>query len=66
MFKQNDQISSLLLEAISEAVVVVDNHQKIVEINASAEAIFGYSKEEQRYYIPFSVAFFWLFLRFFA
>ena len=46
MFKQNDQISSLLLEAISEAVVVVDNHQKIVEINASAEAIFGYSKEE--------------------
>ena len=46
MFKQNDQISSLLLEAISEAVVVVDNHQKIVEINASTEAIFGYSKEE--------------------
>ena len=46
MFKQNDQISSLLLEAISEAVLVVDNHQKIVEINAAAEDIFGYSKKE--------------------
>ncbi len=46
MFRQNDQISSLLLEAISEAVVVVDNHQNIVEINAAAEDIFGYSKIE--------------------
>lgn len=46
MFRQNDQISSLLLEAISEAVVVVDNHQKIVEINTATEDIFGYSKEE--------------------
>jgi PAS domain S-box-containing protein len=46
MFRQNDQISSLLLEAISEAVLVVDNHQKIVEINAAAEDIFGYSKKE--------------------
>ena len=46
MFRQNDQISSLLLEAISEAVVVIDNHQKVVEINNTAEDIFGYSKEE--------------------
>lgn len=46
MFRQNDQISSLLLEAISEAVLVVDNNQKIVEINVAGEETFGYTKKE--------------------
>jgi len=46
MFRQLDQISSILLEAITEAVIIVDDHQKIMEVNNSAMEIFGYSKEE--------------------
>lgn len=45
MFKQ-ETISSILLEAISEAVIIIDNHQKIMEVNTTAEKIFGYKKEE--------------------
>ncbi|WP_188650736.1 PAS domain-containing sensor histidine kinase [Yeosuana aromativorans] len=46
MFRQAEDISSILLEAISEAVVIVDNHQKIAQVNTAAECIFGYEKDE--------------------
>ncbi len=46
MFKDSKDIFNILFEAVSEGVIVVDNTQKIVATNASAEAMFGYSKEE--------------------
>lgn len=46
MFRQAEDISSILLEAISEAVVIVDNHQNIAQVNTAAETIFGYEKDE--------------------
>ncbi|MFH4964017.1 PAS domain S-box protein [Gaetbulibacter sp. M235] len=46
MFRQIDQISSILLEAITEAVIIVDNHQKIMEVNNSAVDMFGHSKDD--------------------
>ncbi|WP_157208164.1 PAS domain-containing sensor histidine kinase [Mariniflexile maritimum] len=46
MFKDGKDIFNILFEAVSEGVIVVDNTQKIVATNASAEAMFGYSKEE--------------------
>ena len=46
MFRQAEDISGILLEVISEAVVIVDNHQKIAQVNTAAERIFGYEKDE--------------------
>ena len=46
MFKQDQEIFNVLLETISEAVIIVDNHQRILEINTAAEGIFGYTKNE--------------------
>lgn len=46
MFPQDQEIFNLLLEMVFEGVIIVDNHQKIMEINTSSEAIFGYTKEE--------------------
>lgn len=46
MFPQDQEIFNILLASISEGVVIVDNQQNIVEINAAAEYIFGYSKDE--------------------
>jgi len=46
MFKQDQEIFNVLLETVSEAVIIVDNHQIIMEVNASAETIFGYTKKE--------------------
>ena len=46
MFLQDQEIFNILLETISEGVIIVDNHQKIMEVNASAETIFGYTKSE--------------------
>lgn len=46
MFRQFEDISNTLLETISEGVVIVDNHQKIVQVNTSTEKIFGYKNEE--------------------
>lgn len=44
MFQQDQEIFNILLESVSEAVIIVDNHQKIMEINASAEHVFQYAK----------------------
>lgn len=46
MFKQDQEIFNILLETVSEGVIIVDNHQQIMEVNSSAETIFGYSKSE--------------------
>ena len=46
MFKQDQEIFNILLETISQSVVIVDNHQIIMEINKSAEKLFGYHKNE--------------------
>ncbi|GAA4810237.1 PAS domain S-box protein [Litoribaculum gwangyangense] len=46
MFQQDQEIFNILLETVSEGVIIVDNHQHIMEVNNSAETIFGYSKKE--------------------
>ena len=44
--KQDIVVFDTLFEAVSEAVVVVDEFQKITVVNSSAEQMFGYSKDE--------------------
>lgn len=46
MFKQDHDISKVLLDAVSEGVIVVDEHQNIVETNHSANQMFGYAEGE--------------------
>ena len=46
MFQQDQEIFNILLETVLEGVIIVDNHQKIMEVNTSAETIFGYIKSE--------------------
>lgn len=46
MFYQCQNILSILLDAVSEGVIIVDVHQKIVKANESVEKIFGYDKDE--------------------
>ncbi len=44
MFEENQDIFNILFEAVSEGVIVVNEKQIIVVVNASAETIFGYEK----------------------
>ncbi len=44
MFRQDQDIFNILLGAVSEGVIVVDEHQHIVEANDAAEKMFGYAK----------------------
>ena len=46
MFKKDQDVFNILLGAVSEGVVIVDEQQKIIEANQSAETIFGYQREE--------------------
>ena len=46
MFQQNQDIFNILLGAVSEGVIIVDEQQNIVEANASAEKMFGYGEKE--------------------
>ncbi|GAA4884393.1 hypothetical protein GCM10023311_03490 [Flaviramulus aquimarinus] len=46
MFQQDQEIFNILLETVSEGVIIVDNHQKIMEVNTATKDIFGYAKEE--------------------
>ena len=46
MFKSEENIFTLLSEAISEGVVIVDEDQCIVAANASASEMFEYDKSE--------------------
>jgi len=46
MSQQDQEIFNILLGSISEGVIIVDENQNIVEINASAEVMFGYTNKE--------------------
>lgn len=46
MFRQEEDIFNILLGAVSEGVIIVDKQQKIVEANAAAAKMFGYSRDE--------------------
>jgi len=46
MFQQEQNIFKVLLGSVSEGVIVVDEHQNIVETNLSANKMFGYKNEE--------------------
>ncbi|WP_435412717.1 PAS domain S-box protein [Psychroserpens mesophilus] len=46
MLKQDQEIFNILLEAVSEGIIIVDNQQHIMEVNKTTEAIFGYKKNE--------------------
>lgn len=46
MFKQDQEIFNILLGSVSEGVIIVDEEQSIMEVNESAEQIFGYTRNE--------------------
>ena len=46
MFKQDQEIFNILLETISQGVIIVDSHQVIMEINKSAEKMFGHLNKD--------------------
>jgi len=46
MIEQDQEIFNVLLDTVSEAVVIVDDRQFIMEINGAAELVFGYGKDE--------------------
>ncbi|WP_338733434.1 PAS domain-containing sensor histidine kinase [Mangrovimonas cancribranchiae] len=46
MLQKDQDIFKVLLESISEGVIIVDDCQRIVEVNAATEKMFGYRKEE--------------------
>ena len=46
MFQQDQEIFNILLDAVSEGVFLVDEFQKIVEVNESAGIMFGYERKE--------------------
>ncbi len=46
MFRQEKDIFNILLDAVSEGVIIVNTQQKIIDVNASAATMFGYKREE--------------------
>ena len=46
MFPQDQEIFNILLETVSEGVIILDSQQIIMEVNKSAETIFAYPKDE--------------------
>ncbi|UOB17930.1 PAS domain-containing sensor histidine kinase [Abyssalbus ytuae] len=48
MFQSKNDIFEILSEAISEAIIIVDEKQTIVATNTSASTIFGYTENEMR------------------
>lgn len=46
MLHQDQDIFNVLLEAVSEGVIIVDDQQRVMEVNEKAEKIFGYHKGE--------------------
>ncbi|MCQ0110512.1 PAS domain-containing sensor histidine kinase [Zhouia amylolytica] len=45
-FQEDKDIFNILSEAISEGILVVDEHQNIVATNSPMEQMFGYEKDE--------------------
>ena len=46
MINQDQEIFNVLLETVSDAVLIVNDKQTIVEVNGVAETVFGYGKSE--------------------
>jgi len=46
MFRQEEDIFNILLDAVSEGVIVVNEQQEIIDVNKSAAKMFGYEREE--------------------
>ncbi|WP_431136859.1 PAS domain S-box protein [Psychroserpens mesophilus] len=46
MLQQDQDIFNILLEAVSEGVIIIDSDQQIMELNTTAEVLFGYKKRE--------------------
>jgi PAS domain S-box-containing protein len=46
MFRKEKDIFNILLEAVSEGVLIVNAQQKILDVNDSAARMFGYEREE--------------------
>lgn len=46
MFHKEEDIFNILLGAVSEGVIIVNEQQKIMEANAAAAKMFGYSRDE--------------------
>ncbi|WP_420572905.1 PAS domain-containing sensor histidine kinase [Kordia sp.] len=46
MFRQEEDIFNILLGAVSEGVIIVNEQQEIVEANTAAAKMFGYSRDE--------------------
>ncbi len=46
VFERNSNIFKLLSEAVSEGIIVVNDEQKIVAANESANTMFGYAEDE--------------------
>ena len=40
------KVFNVIFEGISEGIIVINEDQQIVEVNSSAESMFGYTKEE--------------------
>ncbi len=49
MFQKDKDVFDVLFESVSEGVIVVNDAQKIIAINSSAENMFGYPKNELLY-----------------
>ncbi|KAB8154962.1 PAS domain S-box protein [Kordia sp. TARA_039_SRF] len=46
MLRDEKDIFNILLDAVSEGVIVVNAQQKIVDVNKAASEMFGYTREE--------------------
>jgi PAS domain S-box-containing protein len=46
MINQDQEIFNILLESVSEAVIIINEEHRILEVNRVAESIFGYKKKE--------------------
>ena len=46
MFRENKEIFNILSESVSEGLIVIDNQKKIVWVNSTANAMFGYKEND--------------------
>lgn len=46
MLKQDQEVFNILLNSVIEGVVIVDEHQTIVEVNSATETLFKYQSKE--------------------
>lgn len=46
MLQLDPEMFNVLIEAISESIIIIDHHQHILELNSKAEGMFGYKRDE--------------------